>query len=72
LDERTDIGNIIAVGPTGNERVRGFAKIIIHSGVKRWLYQTLLALGIDRRNLFPGLDGVGTDIATRARVGQIW
>jgi hypothetical protein len=72
LDQRTDIGNFITTGPTGNERVRGFAKIIIRYRFKQFLYHTLLSLGIDRRNLFPGLDGVGTDIAARARTGQVW
>ena len=71
LDQRTDIGNIIATGPGGSDRVRGFAKIVIPCGLKRWLYHSLLKFGIDRRNLFPGLDGVGTDIAARARAGQI-
>lgn len=62
LDEREDIGNAIS---TANGITRGFAKIIIPSRVKRHLYQTLLGFGIDRRNLFPGLDGVGADTNLR-------
>lgn len=69
LDQRTGIGNEIT---TENCVVRGFAKIIIPSRLKRSIHQTLLRMGYDRRNLFPGLDGVGADIACRTRSGQVW
>jgi hypothetical protein len=72
LDVREDIGNIVATGEGGMERVRGFAKIIIPSRYKPSLCHKLLGFGIDRRNLFPGLDGVGADISARARRGNIW
>jgi hypothetical protein len=49
---------------------RGFAKIIIPQSLKRLLFERLLDVGIDRRNLFPGLDGVGADTAARAKCGQ--
>jgi hypothetical protein len=68
LDLREDMGNSIT---TTDGLTRGFAKIVIPQKLKRNLYQTLLAFGIDRRNLFPGLEGVGTDIAARAAAGQI-
>jgi hypothetical protein len=72
LDEREEIGNIVATGKDGSERVRGFAKIVIPSHFRPYLYRTLLRLGIDRRNLFPGLDGVGADISARAQAGMLW
>ncbi|WP_080857524.1 FRG domain-containing protein [Agrobacterium deltaense] len=68
LNERPDMGNQIT---TSNGIERGFAKIVIPYRLKRHIHQTLLGLGYDRRNLFPGLDGVGADIAARARAGQM-
>lgn len=68
LDKRPDIGNLIS---TDTGSVRGFAKIVISSSAARHLRNTLLNLGIDRRNLFPGLDGVGMDIGARARSGHL-
>lgn len=71
LDQRDDIGNQIA-NPNGQGGVvRGFGKIIIPQKVKRHLHQTLSDMGIDRRNLFPGLEGVGAEIAARCRTGRI-
>ncbi len=70
LDERSDFGN--PIGSSSNAVSRGFVKIVIPKIAKRHLFQSLLALGIDRRNLFPGLDGVGADLAARAKCGQIW
>ncbi len=69
LDERAEMGNAIT---TATGTVLGFVKIIIPSRIKASLCRTLLGLGIDRRNLFPGLDGVGADIAARARAGRLW
>ncbi|APO67253.1 FRG domain-containing protein [Rhizobium gallicum] len=69
LDERPDMGNRIT---SGQEVVRGFAKIIIPQRLRRHLRHALLGLGIDRRNLFPGLDGVGMDIGARAQSGHIY
>lgn len=70
LNLRADIGNQITTST--NTLERAFAKIIIPTQFKRRLFSTLLQLGIDRRNLFPGLDGVGSDVAIRARTGQIF
>lgn len=67
LNDRPEMGNQIT---TATGVVRGFAKIIIPRRFKRGLHQTLLSLGYDRRNLFPGLDGVGADIKARSRSGQ--
>jgi hypothetical protein len=67
LDERSNIGGQVA-NPDGV--VRGFAKIVIPQALKRLLFGRLLGVGIDRRNLFPGLDGVGADTAARARAGH--
>lgn len=69
LDQREDIGNYIT---TTNGKIRGFVKIIIPQTVRRHLYETLSGMGIDRRNLFPGLEGVGCDIAARGRAGLLW
>jgi hypothetical protein len=69
LDEREDIGNNIT---TKNGLTRGFVKIVIPQKVKRHLYQTLLGMGIDRRNLFPGLEGVGYNVAACSAAGQLW
>lgn len=40
-------------------------KIVINRRSKEVLFRRLLRMGIDRRNLFPGLDGVGADLALR-------
>ena len=69
IDLRQEIGGQHSV--RGGIVKRGFAKITIPKGFKLLLLQTLLSLGIDRRNLFPGLDGVGTDVALRVKVDQI-
>jgi hypothetical protein len=68
LDERPEIGGVYV---TGSVSQRGFAKIIIPSRIAGHLRHTLLGMGIDRRNLFPGLDGVGMDIGARAQTGHI-
>ncbi|TPO01479.1 FRG domain-containing protein [Mesorhizobium sp. B1-1-5] len=68
LDQRPDMGNQITT-KTGVER--GFAKIIIPGPCKRKLRHTLLGIGYDRRNLFPGLDGVGADAGARAKTGTM-
>jgi hypothetical protein len=65
LDERPEMGNLVSSGE------RGFAKIIIPKSRKRHVFQALIAMGVDRRNLFPGLDGVGFDVAARAASGQL-
>lgn len=70
LDDRQDMGNQVTT--TGNTLTRGFAKITIPKDRKRHILDRLLKAGIDRRNLFPGLDGVGADIAMRMSVGGIW
>ncbi|WP_240233019.1 FRG domain-containing protein [Devosia lacusdianchii] len=63
IDQRPDMGSQI----TDHEGkvTRGFAKIVIAERVKPLLRGVLFAMGIDRRNLFPGLDGVGQHIADR-------
>lgn len=67
IDERQNVGSQVS-NPEGV--VRGFAKIVIPQSLKRLLFQRLLSVGIDRRNLFPGLDGVGADTMGRARTGH--
>lgn len=47
--------------------VRGFAKIVIPQILRPLLRGQLLEMGINRRNLFPGLDGVGAYIADGTR-----
>jgi hypothetical protein len=69
LDMRDEIGNQITT--KNNELTRGFAKIVIPKRLKRHLFHNLLQAGIDRRNLFPGLDGVGVDIAARMQIGML-
>lgn len=49
---------------------RCFAKIVIPANFKTELYTTLWHIGIDKRTLFPGLDGVGADIAARIKAGE--
>lgn len=68
LDERTEVG--AKISNPGNT-TRGFAKITIPALIKRQLLQRLMRIGIDRRNLFPGLDGVGADVAARAWTDQL-
>lgn len=41
----------------------GFTKIVIPRQRKLMLFQRLLGMGVDRRNLFPGLDGLGANIS---------
>lgn len=65
LNLRSDFGG--HYHNSGMESVRGFAKIVIPGNMKRYLRHLLHGAGIDQRNLFPGLDGVGGDIARRAR-----
>lgn len=69
LDLRKCIGNQISVGDT---KIRGFIKIIIPQRMKKVFRHKLLRYGIDRRNLFPGLEGIGQDISNRAATGHIW
>ncbi len=68
LDLRADMGNLIT---TEEGLTRGFCKIIISQRVKMLLHHELNRIGVDRRNLFPGLDGVGSYIASRSRFGII-
>lgn len=69
LEKRAKMGNQIS--DQHGQLARGFAKIIIPAKSKRLLLRELLGMGIDRRNLFPGLDGVGADIAMRFEVGPM-
>lgn len=69
LDDRPDMGNQVTAAD--NTLTRGFAKITIPQIRKRFILHRLLEAGVDRRNLFPGLDGVGADIAMRMSVGGI-
>lgn len=69
LDDRVDIGNQVTT--SANTVTRGFAKIVIPQKSKRRILDHLLKAGVDRRNLFPGLDGVGADTAMRMSVGGI-
>ncbi|MGM5027392.1 FRG domain-containing protein [Tardiphaga sp. 862_B3_N4_1] len=71
LDKRQNIGGKIGNPAGKGGSVRGFAKIIIPQAIKRALFVRLSGVGVDRRNLFPGLDGVGADTAARARTG-LW
>jgi len=64
IDQRPDMGNQVSNGPGHSER--GFAKITIPSAIRPLLRGQLMQMGIDRRNLFPGLDGVGAFIADSA------
>lgn len=68
LDERSDMGNQVTID---GGLTRGFAKIVIPRYMKSHLLRDLLQAGIDRRNLFPGLDGVGSDIAMRSVIGSV-
>lgn len=71
LDERTNIGSEVA-NPNGKGgSVRGFGKIVVPQGLRRGLARSLLEMGIDRRNLFPGLDGVGRSVADRKLIGLL-
>lgn len=65
IDSRPDMGNQVTDGH--GHSVRGFAKIIIPSAQRPSLRHHLLQMGVDRRNLFPGLDGVGAFIADSTR-----
>lgn len=67
LDDRKEMGNQVTT--VGNKLTRGFAKIIIPKDIKRHVLRSLLQAGVDRRNLFPGLEGVGADIALRMSIG---
>lgn len=68
LDERPDMGNFITTA-TGLER--GFIKIILSAKAKTGFRDILRSIGIDRRNLFPGLDGIGADVGARALTGHL-
>ncbi|MBR0764152.1 FRG domain-containing protein [Bradyrhizobium japonicum] len=70
LEQRPNIGGDVGnpYGKGGN--IRGFAKIVIPQSLKQQLFLRLSRIGIDRRNLFPGLDGVGADTTARARTGH--
>ena len=70
LDKREGFGNLITTRT--NSQIRGFARVLIPRKAKRVLFQSLLGMGVDRRNLFPGLEGVGADLASRAKCKQIW
>lgn len=48
------------------------SKIVIPAKLKLELLRKLMNIGVDRRNLFPGLEGVGMDVAARARIGNVW
>lgn len=60
IEQRPDMGGEVV---TENGLVRGFAKIIIPAQLRVAIRYHLFEMGIDRRNLFPGLDGVGGFIA---------
>jgi FRG domain len=72
LDKRQNIGGIVANPKGRGGQEQGFAKIVIPQALKRHLFGELSRMGIDRRNLFPGLEGVGADIAARAWSGELW
>lgn len=61
IDQRTEMGAQIT--DHQGKVVRGFAKIIISKKVRQLIRARLFEMGIDRRNLFPGLDGVGAHVA---------
>jgi len=70
LDDRDEIGKQFTTKTTaGFQQTRGFTKITIPNRYKLSLLRSLLRSGVDRRNLFPGLDGVGADISMRAQIG---
>ena len=68
LDQRENIGGIYV---SIDRSDRGFFKLIIPAAAKRRLWQSLLQIGVDHRNLFPGLEGVGRDIAARSANGSL-
>lgn len=70
LDRRPTIGSMVGNANGSGQNIRGFAKITIPQSLKRELFVKLLNIGIDRRNLFPGLDGVGADTTARAHTGH--
>lgn len=63
IDQRKDMRAQIT--DHEGKTTRGFAKIVIAESVRLQLRGLLFEMGIDRRNLFPGLDGVGQHIADR-------
>lgn len=69
LDDRPEMGGQVTT--IDNDVTRGFAKILIPKELKGIILGHLLQMGVDRRNLFPGLDGVGADIAMRMEIGGI-
>lgn len=61
IDQRADMGAQIT--DRQGKVVRGFAKIVISKEIRQLIRGRLFQMGIDRRNLFPGLDGVGAHVA---------
>ncbi|WFU76574.1 FRG domain-containing protein [Bradyrhizobium sp. CB2312] len=70
LEQRPNIGINVSNPHGAGGSARAFAKIVIPQPLKEQLFLRLSRIGIDRRNLFPGLDGVGADTAARALSGQ--
>lgn len=68
LDSRPTLGGIYM---TGTVQKQGFSKIIIPQRLKYNFRHLLHGMGVDQRNLFPGLEGVGADIARRAHAGLL-
>lgn len=66
IDQRSDVGG--KVTDHTEKPVGGFAKILVPKDIRQHIRHLLLEMGIDRRNLFPGLDGVGAHVAD----GVIW
>lgn len=69
LDKRTAVGNKMFSADQRYEH--GFAKIIVREEFRLTLLHKLMEMGIDRRNLFPGLSGVGEDVSMRMSLGRI-
>lgn len=68
IDERENVGGIVS---RDGRLKRALAKIVIPAELKKPLFRTLHKLGIDRRNLFPGLDGVGDAIHRACAAGLV-
>lgn len=68
LEGRPNMGALML---NGHDKVRCFAKILIPASIRLRLLARLGDIGIDRRNLFPGLEGVGAAVRDWAFNGKV-
>lgn len=68
IDRRENAGAVVS-GDGQSERA--FAKVTIPAAFRKPLFRTLHKFGIDRRNLFPGLDGVGDALHRACKAGLV-